>query len=343
MSALRRLDPDLHLQYGGRQGGVEERLAAQHSIPFVSIAGRPVSGGARAARALVSLASGVAQARRVLSAEQPDVVLSTGGYASTALATAQALRRRPLVIVEGNALPGRTNRFLGRWATLVCTAFESCQRHFPGVITVRTGFPVRADMLQKHSASQSRKAFGLDPERFALLVTGGSQGAAFFNQLVADCAHRLIAEGVQILHQTGSKDQDFQPPEQDGWVCRTHIEDMAQAYAAADVVLSRCGASTLSELAIQGAAAILTPYPFAQADHQTYNARELTDAGRAIFMAQPDLTSGAFAETVLALKEDGARRSHLVEKLKEWARPDAAKDVAGLTLQAASGGIAGGG
>lgn len=291
------------------------------------------------ARALLALAAGVAQARQLLAAEQPDVVLSTGGYASTALASAQALRRKPLVILEGNAIPGRTNKFLGRWATLACTAFEGCQRYFPGVTTVRTGFPVRAEVTAERSPASARKAFGLKPGRFTLLVVGGSQGAVFFNETIAAASDTLLKEGVQMLHQTGPKNEDTQAPQKEGWVRRGHIDDMASAYGAADVVLSRSGASTLSELAVQGVAAILTPYPFAQADHQTYNARELAEAARAILIPQSDLTPARFLETVLALKSDAARREGLAERLKEWARPHAAFEVAQLTLEAASGAI----
>ena len=335
-AALREAEPGLQLLYGGRGGGLEERLAGEAGVPFLPLPGRPVSGSG-AAKALLSLAGGVQQARRLLAREQPDIVIGTGGYASTALTAAQATRRKPLAILEGNAIPGRTNRMLAPACSIVFTAFNSSVHYFPQGRCVVTGFPIRRSLLSRRDRAAARQALGLDPEAFTLLVVGGSQGAKAFNDLVLASAERLTAQGVQIVHQLGAKNADFQAPEIPLWRRLAYIEDMPSAYAAADVVLARGGASTLSELAAQGACAILVPYPFAQADHQTANAMEVASEGRALCVPQSELSPELFKDMILDLKANPEKRRALSDGLRLWSRPWAAQQVAETALAVARG------
>ncbi len=283
---------------------------------------------------MLLLARGTLIARALLQKERPDVVVGTGGFASTALASAQASLRRPLVLVEGNAIPGRTNRLLARSATAVCIAFDGAASFLPPGRTVRTGFPVRARMAETRGRAEARRSFGLAEERFTLLVVGGSQGALFFNNLMRAAGPRLLEDGVQILHQLGARNAGYDAPAAEGWVRLQYIEDMPSALASADVVLSRAGASTLSEMAVQGCAAILVPYPYAHADHQTANARELSSAGRALLVPEPEMTAERLVSIVSELQKQPGRAVEMGARLKEWATPDAAKRVAEVVLNA---------
>ena len=334
-SALRQLDPDLQLLYGGRCGGLEDRIAAAHGIAFVPLAGRPLSGDRGVGRAVLALVKGLHQARGLLRREQPDVVIGTGGYASTALAMAQALRNKPLVLVEGNAMAGRTNRLLGKKATAVCTAFESCAGDFPAGRCELTGFPVRQEFTQTIDRRTARAAFGLDADRFTLMVVGGSQGAQYFNEIVEQCGVELLGQGIQILHQMGPKNFDSDGEEISGWKKLPMIEDMPSAYGASDVVMARAGCSTFSEMAVHGVAAVLVPYPFSQGGHQDVNATILAKDNRAIRIPQSELAPDGLHKTLTNLRENVALRESLASNLSQWAKPNAARHVAEIALRVA--------
>lgn len=307
-------------------------------LPFVALPGRPLSSSAGALRAVGSLISGVVQARLVLRREKPDVVIGTGGYASTALCLAQGARRKPLIVLEGNAIPGRTNRLLGRRATCICTAFESVHQFFPKERSVLTGFPVREGFDSQRDAALCRSHFGLEKDLFTLLVVGGSQGAKAVNDIIVRAAPALVESGVQILHQVGKRNADESYPDIPGWYRLDYIEDMASAYRACDLAISRAGASTLSELGACGCASILVPYPFAQADHQMANAMELANMGAALVSYQKDLTPERLVILVRQLRDDRARLSRMQEAMRAWAKPDAAARVADLALSLLNGG-----
>lgn len=324
--------PALQLLYGGRRGGFEEPVVLKAGLPFIGLPGRPLASSSGAIRAVASLVSGVVQARMVLRREKPDIVIGTGGYASTALCLAQGARRKPLVILEGNAIPGRTNRLLSRSATYICTAFEASHAFFPKSRAVVTGFPVRPEFASPRDPSLCRRQFGLDERRFTLLVVGGSQGAKALNDIVAQAASSLVDAGVQILHQVGTRNADESFPDIPGWRRLDYIEDMASAYRACDLVVSRAGASTLAEMGACGSAGILVPYPFAQANHQMANAMELASLGAALVSYQNDLTPERLLVLVRQLRDDRARLARMQEAMQTWAKPDAAARVAGLAL-----------
>ncbi len=287
--------------------------------------------------AAAHLARGVLAAARLLGRERPSCVVGTGGFASAAVCAAQAARRRPLVLVDGNALPGRTVRLLARRATVVCTAFREAASALPGCRVELTGYPVRPEFALQRDPRECRRSFGLREDAFTLVVVGGSQGAQFLNRLIRESCTALAAAGVQILHQTGARETLEDAPDVPGWVRLQYIEDVVGAFAAADLVVSRAGASSLAELALQGAAAILVPYPHAQGDHQRLNALALAREGRAMLEEQEQLTPERFAEIVLKAAGEPDRLQELRRRIREWAAPAAAREVARLAIEAASG------
>lgn len=314
---------------------MEEGLAIEAGLNFCPIGGRLVGAGAGAGKAYLSLAAGLARALAMLARMKPDVVIGTGGHASTAVAAAQYLRRKPLVLLDGNAVPGRTNRLLARRAYTVCTAFQESAKWLPEGKATVTGYPVRAAFSEKPPVDEARKRFGLEMSLFTLLVIGGSQGALALNEAVRDSSNELTSSGIQILHQLGRRNEAFEAPWVSHWVQLNYIEDMPGAMSAADLVISRAGVSSISELAAVGCAVCLIPYPFAKDDHQKANALELAEQGRAVMLDQRDLNPGSLSSLVLELKRDSERRQELARRLREWATPDAAAKVASIAMEAA--------
>jgi UDP-N-acetylglucosamine--N-acetylmuramyl-(pentapeptide) pyrophosphoryl-undecaprenol N-acetylglucosamine transferase len=266
---------------------------------------------------------------------RPMVVLGMGGFAAGPGGFIAWLLRRPLLIHEQNSVPGLTNRLL---APLAHTVLEG----FPGSMpaarhAVVVGNPVRA-AISALAAPETR--FAGRSGALRLLVIGGSLGAQALNRVVPQAIARLpAAERPRVHHQTGEAEVagvrlSYSELECDARV-EAFIEDMAAAYAWADLVVCRSGALTVAELAVAGVAAILVPYPHAADDHQTGNARYLADAGAALLMPQASLTAERLTE---ALTRFIGRRDTLLamaRRARELARPEAARRVAGLCLQAA--------
>lgn len=306
---------------------------------FVAIPGRPVS-RKLSPDAIVSAAvtgAGVVAAWRLLGRERPDAVVTTGGYAGVALGLAAAARGVPLLLFEPNAVPGRANRLMARWARHIAIAYAGCAPHFGPRAQPRiavTGTPVRQDIGQG-DRSRALSRFGLREDRFTLLVVGGSAGARSINQAVVAAAPALLEAGVQVLHQTGRANLEAVRAttgalEGKGYVPVAYLEAMGDAYAAADLVVCRCGASTLAEVTRCGLPAILVPYPYAVDDHQTHNARALADAGAGQLIADRDLTPAALTEAVLRYARHPEVRSAAAVASRSLARPDAAERIVRL-------------
>jgi len=331
-----------HFTYVGTRSGLEARAVPAAGYPIVYLPSRPVSRklSPDALLALAVTGAGVVAAYRLLARERPDAVLTTGGYAGVALGIAAAALRVALLLFEPNAVPGRANLLMSRWARRIAIAYAECAPHFgpaaQGRITV-TGTPVRRDIGQGDRAA-ARAAFGLAPERFTLLVVGGSAGARSLNQAVVAAAPVLLAEGVQILHQTGRAHlatvrAATSALEGRGYLPVAYLEKMGEAYAAADLILCRAGASTLAEVTACGLPAILVPYPYAVADHQTFNARALANAGAGCLIPDRDLTPARLIEAVRAFAQDPQERHRAAVASRSLARPDAAKQIVQLLEQ----------
>jgi UDP-N-acetylglucosamine--N-acetylmuramyl-(pentapeptide) pyrophosphoryl-undecaprenol N-acetylglucosamine transferase len=270
--------------------------------------------------------------RAVYRRVRPSVVLGMGGFTSTAPILAARLSGLPCFVHESNAIPGRANRLAARFATRVLLGFEDCQERFPGAPCVVTGTPVRKTLGRPIPREDALKAFQLDPSRATLLVTGGSQGASGINQLLIKTAPLLPSENLQIIHLTGKNDDRLAAAnyQRDGiphYVAPFHHR-MEEAYSAADLVISRAGASSLSELACFGLPAILIPYPYATDDHQKANAEIFVRAGAAEMVDEKDARPEFFSVLVSNLLEDSARRAAMSGAAKKLSPDSAADNVA---------------
>ncbi|HET6781956.1 MAG TPA: undecaprenyldiphospho-muramoylpentapeptide beta-N-acetylglucosaminyltransferase [bacterium] len=338
--ALRRLEPGVDFLFvGGR--GIEQRIVPQTGMRFAPVLSRswPRRPTLRWLPAVALLGAGTAQAVGLLLRFRPDVVLATGGYVSIPAGVAGALLRVPLVVQEQNAIPGATNRLLGRWARAVSIPHESVAPFFRGKSIV-TGVPVREHAL-RGDRSRGLRRFGLRDGVLTVLVLGGSLGARALNETVVEMARLLPKEsGVQILHQTGPdhdewvREQIRPPGPMPTYVVMPYIEDVGDAYACADIVISRAGAGTLAEVTANGLPAIAIPYPFAVAGEQEANARMLEAAGAAVVILHRDLNGSRLRDTLVELR-DPSRRSAMADASRRLGRPLAAHAVGEIVLRLA--------
>jgi UDP-N-acetylglucosamine--N-acetylmuramyl-(pentapeptide) pyrophosphoryl-undecaprenol N-acetylglucosamine transferase len=296
----------------------------QQSIRVEGIKGR---GWKKGMMVLIKLPYGFFQSVSILRRFSPHLVLGVGGYSSGPVCIAARLMGIPTAIHEQNSFPGLTNRLLCRFVDKVFVSFEESRQHFPGGNLYLTGNPVREELLTAEKDPRKRD------ERFTILVVGGSLGALALNRAFVAALQILRKEGKDpsVIHQSGETDyarvvEAYERRGLEGKIL-PFIEDMASAYRQADVVVSRAGATTVSELAALGKPSILVPYPFATNRHQETNALMLARVGGAEMILERDLSGESLAELLVKYMD---KRSVLVEMGKRAAkagRHDAAKVI----------------
>jgi UDP-N-acetylglucosamine--N-acetylmuramyl-(pentapeptide) pyrophosphoryl-undecaprenol N-acetylglucosamine transferase len=345
--ALRELDASAEILYIGSTSGMETQIVPKYGVAYQGVTARKLRKlvSPSTIGVALSLLKGYAEARTYLRAFKAQAVVSTGGYVAGATALAGARLRLPAVLLEGNAVPGRTNLLAARYASRVCVVFPETAAAFPKGKAVVTGLPLRAGVILPESVTPQEarcRLEGLRQDRFTVLVMGGSQGARALNERMAASGAKLVGAGAQVLHQTGERHLEAVRSairqqgldEEKGYVTRPFLDaaEVPLALRAADMVVCRGGISTLSEVLASGLPAIVVPLPTAYADHQTHNARALERAGAALLRPEAELTGDALADDVLKLKENPEARARMSEASRTMGRPDAARDVARLTL-----------
>jgi UDP-N-acetylglucosamine--N-acetylmuramyl-(pentapeptide) pyrophosphoryl-undecaprenol N-acetylglucosamine transferase len=336
----------LAVTWFGRPGSLEEAIVTRHGFAFQPLAAAPVVGVGLLPRLrnLGLLAAGTVSAWRQIGADRPDVALVTGGYVSVPLALAARLRCVPMVIYLPDVRPGKAVQLIARLADRITTTHEDAVPYLPGGKTVVTGYPVRPIVRQADRAA-SRQHLGLAPSESVVLVFGGSQGARRLNEAVMASAEQLLAR-CSLLHATGRLDLDTVTAARgrlatnlaERWhvTAYFHDEDMAAALAAADLVVSRAGASILGEFPARGLPAILVPLPIA-GGHQADNAQVLVRAGAAVCIANDDLDGERLAETILELLDHPARLTAMGAAARSLDRPDAAASILQVILSLTNG------
>lgn len=338
---LRARLPDAAVRFVGTERGLEARVLPElgWDLTFIRVSGLKTVGVLGMLRGLVRLPRALWQARRVVKEFRPDVVLGVGGYASGPVVLMARLRGVPTAICEQNSIPGFTNKLLGKVVRAVFLSFEDSRRFFKPRKVVMSGNPVRRELAARLLAAAETPRPADAP--VAVLVSGGSQGAKAVNELASTALIALARERpLAIVHQTGAADLDaITARYREAGVeadCRAFIKDMAAAYATADVVVGRAGATTVAELAIAGKPAVFIPYPFAADDHQHRNAREMAEAGAALVRRQAELTAETLADALRPLLTDPARRAQMGAAMRALARPAAAAAVVDWCAAAAA-------
>lgn len=275
--------------------------------------------------------------RNLIRTFEPHVAIGVGGYASGPIVRAAARKKVPVVLQEQNSYAGVTNRLLAKSAEKICVAYKGMERYFPEEKIIFTGNPIRQDLLLPDGEREaSFRHFGLDPAKKVILLIGGSGGARTLNESVIRHIGEIADSGAQLLWQSGKyyHDAALMSLQQSGAkniILMPFIREMNRAFQAADVVISRAGAGTISELCIIGKPVILVPSPNVAEDHQTRNARSLSDEDAGILVPDKDAGTELIA-TALRLLEDKKKQATLSENIKKLAIPDASQRIAGEVI-----------
>ncbi len=337
--ALRERDAACHVVFIGTASGMEATLIPKNGFAFSAIRARAWVGKGIVARLAALFAAGVGglQALGILRRLAPSVVVGIGGYASGPVLLAAILLRMKRVILEPNLVAGLANRKLAPFVDRVVIAFEAVRRDFRGDHVLCLGTPVREEVARAAHAPRTTGPF-------TLLVLGGSQGAHAINRAMVEALAFLDPKTVRIIHQTGKSDAQTV---RDAYAGRafdarvmSYIDEMAQAYAEADLVVSRAGAGTLAELAAVGLPAIFIPYPHAEA-HQEKNAAVFVAAAAAEVIHDRDVSGARLAEKITALLSDPIRRATMAEATRRLGHPHAARDIVQLCRDLANVGAEG--
>jgi UDP-N-acetylglucosamine--N-acetylmuramyl-(pentapeptide) pyrophosphoryl-undecaprenol N-acetylglucosamine transferase len=335
--ALQQINPSVRILFAGTSAPFETATLKSYGFEHVCIFSRPLKGRSMLQKlaGLSAIVISLFQSLWIVWRFKPKFVLGVGGFSSFAVVLAAWILRVPRAIQEQNAFPGMTNRILARFSDTIFTAFEPTRglSHHPQARFV--GNPVR----EKGPDQEIDVPWFTDigPDDFTLLVTGGSQGASSINRAVVDMAGRMPdTRKLYIIFQTGADDAPHVNAALQSLGIRARVQAFFQNMPAlldrADLVICRAGAGTLSELAIKGVPAILVPYPHAADDHQTFNARSLTDKGAALMIADRKLSGDVLLEAVIKLTSDPGLRQQMADAMKQMAKPDAATRIAAHIL-----------
>ncbi|MCB9464804.1 MAG: undecaprenyldiphospho-muramoylpentapeptide beta-N-acetylglucosaminyltransferase [Candidatus Eisenbacteria bacterium] len=328
-----------NILFVGSNRGMESREVPEAGYGFRGLesVGFPRKPSPQLFKAMSAGVKAVRVARTILGEFAPDVVFSTGGYASAPVVFASWLARIPIVLHEQNSVPGRANRFASRKAERVFLGFSSARRFFPRRDHLRlSGNPLREQVVNG-SRPRAIRQFRLEEGRKTVLVLGGSQGAHSINQAMVDALGYFgEREDVQFLIQSGQRDHEWmvercreQPAK--SWV-RRFIPNMGDAYAVADLVVARAGAMTISELEACGLPSVLVPYPHAMDNHQLLNADQLREGGAAIVIEDRFLSGKDLHDQIVTLLEDHVELRKMSMNARRLARPDATEEIARALL-----------
>jgi len=332
--------PDAIVTFAGTARGIETKVVPREGfeLDLLRIAGLKGRSPLSAIAGIARLPLSFADAWRILARRRPDVVIGVGGYASGPVVMLAALRGKPTLIAEQNAVPGLTNRLLSWVVSAAAVTFDSTASFF-GRRGFVAGNPVRPEFLTElppDGGSDSRAA----GQRARILIFGGSQGAHAINVAMVEAAPRLAAAGgLDLTHQTGERDVELvrRGYADAGLPARVEpfLYAMDREMKRADLVVGRAGATSIAELTAAGRASILVPLPTAADDHQKKNAEVLERAGAAELIEQKNLTGAVIAERLIALAADRPRRQEMAAAARRLARPDAAKVIVDRVLELA--------
>jgi UDP-N-acetylglucosamine--N-acetylmuramyl-(pentapeptide) pyrophosphoryl-undecaprenol N-acetylglucosamine transferase len=319
----------------GTERGLEKRLVPAAGYPLETIPAQGLKGMGffRFLRSLFLLPAAFMASMRLLRKYRPDVVLGVGGYASGPVVLAAWVQRVPTAVQEQNALPGLTNRILGQIANVIFTAFDEAKNHFPEHKVQLIGNPIRRKLMDNYLRSH------LAHDGFTVLVFGGSQGAKALNTRTLEALDELgdLKGELRFVHQVGKGELDRV---REGYASRgftadvmEFIDDMSSAYAKAELVVCRAGATTLAELTVCKRAAILIPFPFAADNHQEVNASALVSAGAARLIRESELTGKRLADEIRDLKRNPEALREMEKRAGLLGRPEAAKELADVCVQ----------
>ncbi len=332
--------PGTEIQFIGAKGRMEMEKIPKNGFP---IKGLWISGFSRShlGKNLLlpfQIIGSLISSFWIIRSFKPHLAIGTGGFASAPLLYVAAKLKVPSLIQEQNFFPGLTNRILGKVVDKICVVYESLDQYFDKEKMVVTGNPVRNDLAdQIHSPEEARQNFNLDPDKPTFLALGGSLGARSINSALKEIGPGIGEENIQGIWQTGELyieeiEACFTGKNLSHLTIQAFIDDMPQAYKAADLIVCRAGAITLAELAYLGKPAILIPSPNVAEDHQTKNAKALANENAALVLKDDELNEH-LQDTLTENIKDGNKLNNLSENIKAFAKPNATKEIVAEALE----------
>ncbi len=338
-NAIKNRFPDADIRFVGAENRMEmQRVpAAGYEIIGLPVSGFDRKNPVRNVKVLLRLWKSIRLARRVVREFRPQIAIGVGGYASGPTLKAAQRMGVPTLLQEQNSYAGVTNKLLASKAGKICVAYDGMERFFPADRIIKTGNPVRKNLLTNTmTQAEAKKALGFDPARRLILVVGGSLGARTINEAVGNALDVITADGRQLLWQTGKNYADTEVVRNAAGrkdvKATAFISDMDVAYRAADLVVSRAGAGSISELQLLGKPVILVPSPNVAEDHQRKNALALADRDAAVMILDAD-AAAKLPEAIVRLSDDSETRDRLSRNILAMALPDSDEKIVDAVLE----------
>jgi UDP-N-acetylglucosamine--N-acetylmuramyl-(pentapeptide) pyrophosphoryl-undecaprenol N-acetylglucosamine transferase len=336
---LKNRDDSTEVIFVGTEYGIEARVVPREGYPikFLRAEGLVGVSTVKKAKAIVTTFFSIADSYKIIQTVRPDIVIGVGGYASGAAMLTAYLMSIPTMILEQNSIPGLTNKILGRFVRAVCITYQESISFFPKAKTFLTGNPVRMQIL-KGDIESAYRLFSLERGLFTIFIFGGSSGAKSINMAIVNALNNMydLKDKIQFLHQTGIRDyenirESYRKTGFKGTIT-PFIYQMGEAYAVADIVVSRAGATTLAELTALGKPAILIPYPYAAGQHQELNARKLLEMGAAKMIRDSELKGESLANSIREMYTNETMRAEMQRNSRSVGRPEACSKVVDIAM-----------
>ncbi|HDQ04527.1 MAG TPA: undecaprenyldiphospho-muramoylpentapeptide beta-N-acetylglucosaminyltransferase [Deltaproteobacteria bacterium] len=324
-------DDKARVVFIGTKKGIESKLVSKlgYELKTVEVEGLKGRGMAALVKGVYQVPKSLWQSRRIIKEFNPDIVIGVGGYASGPAVLAAHFMDKPTAIAEQNAVPGITNKILGKCARKIFVTYEQTKKYFPEDKVVVSGNPVRAAFAAVKDAQKDNKKRNY----LHLLVFGGSQGATAINKAMIDMLPKLVKtkRKIHVVHQTGARQVEKVKRAYQKYSIKAKvlpfIVDMVNAYSEADLIICRAGATSLAEITAAGKPAILIPYPWATNDHQTKNAQAMEDKGAAIMVRESELAGGKLFEAVEGMFSDEKKLNNVAKKSAKLGNIKAAVEI----------------
>jgi len=337
-------DDSTEVIFVGTEYGIEARVVPREGYPIKFLRAEGLVGVStfKKVKAIVTTFFSIADSYKIIKTVRPDIVIGVGGYASGAALLTAYLMSIPTMILEQNSMPGLTNKILGRFVRAVCITYQESISFFPKAKTFLTGNPVRMQIL-KGDIESAYRLFSLERGLFTIFIFGGSSGAKSINMAIVNALNNMfdLKDKIQFLHQTGIRDyenirESYRKTGFKGTIT-PFIYQMGEAYAVADIVISRAGATTLAELTALGKPAILIPYPYAAGQHQELNARKLLEMGAAKMIRDSELKGEFLANSIRELYMNETMRAEMQRNSRAVGRPEACSKVVDIAMSLVKG------
>lgn len=341
--AIERLDPDAEILFVGAENRMEMEKVPQAGF---NIIGLPVAGFNRSKlhknfAVILKFIKSLTKAKNIIKDFQPDIAIGVGGYASGPVLKAAQRKGIPTLLQEQNSYAGVTNKMLSEKADAICVAYDDMDRFFPADKIIKTGNPLRPNILEAMTLEKkaAKEKLGFNPAYPLVVVIGGSLGALSVNRAIAASLKSIVDAGASILWQTGKSYYEDFKKEADGFISdrvqiMPFINDMATVYGAADILISRAGASTISEIQCLGIPSVLIPSPNVAEDHQRKNAEALANVDAAIFVPDKDAQT-TLTELLPELIKDTERLKRLADNARLMGQKDSDEKIAGIAIEIA--------